>query len=195
MERKRNRAYHAFFEGYTEYYDVLPDGKKVIRRVYTGTLYAQDKPWRQRIIDRCMYAIAFFLSVGLFILAAKQPVAGNTSVLTVIFTVAAVFAYIWLFIALLYYYPMQPRTIYAYHTSHDGIVRASFSLTICHGAAAIMHLILFIRDHTFSILEGKTLLYLVLSLLTVLFLFLAERGCPYLETNASQDKVEGTYIR
>ena len=195
LERKRNRAYHSFFEGYTEYYDVRPNGKKIICRIYTGSLYVQNRSKNRRILDRLMYVAAFFLSAVFFGLSAIQPTSSEISLFAAIPTAIAVFLYLWLFVAMIYYLPIKPRTIYAYHTSRDGLLRSSLSLAICHGLSVVMYLLHTVMNKFFSVSEGKTILFLFFSALFVLYLFCAERRCPYLETHATEDIIEGTYIQ
>lgn len=54
----RNRKYHSYFKGYTEYIETKPNGKTKIRRVYTGV-------YHRVALDNMLYAI---LRVGYIVL-------------------------------------------------------------------------------------------------------------------------------
>ena len=188
MSQNANPRYHRFFEGYTEQYEELPNGKKKIRRVYTGTLYDQDLPRQKKIRYRLLYWLAFLCSVAAFILSATVPAATNLSKLCAVPTIAAVFLNLWAAIALIYYSSLKPRTIYEYRLSHTGLLRSALALAICHGVAILLHIIMmFLYHQGQSSAEYISLGGLLLSGFLAFLIFYAEQKCPYTESKASQD--------
>ena len=138
----------------------------------------QNRSKNRRILDRLMYVAAFFLSAVFFGLSAIQPTSSEISLFAAIPTAIAVFLYLWLFVAMIYYLPIKPRTIYAYHTSRDGLLRSSLSLAICHGLSVVMYLLHTVMNKFFSVSEGKTILFLFCSVCAVFVLCRAPLSIP-----------------
>lgn len=188
MPGKQNRHYHDFFEGYTEEYVVRPDGSRRIRRVYTGKLYEQDGSRRRKVLTRCAYTAAFLLSAAAFLLAATTVSPGNLSRISAIPTLAAVLLYLWAAVALIYSYSMRPRTVYEHRTAHDGLLRASLGLAVCHGLGILVRLVLMVVDHSLSSApEYHVLGCLALSAGLMLAVHRAERRCVYREYDAGAE--------
>lgn len=196
MSGKRNRHYHNFFEGYTEYYEMQPDGKRRIKRVYTGKLYEQDGSKRWKILYRCAYTAAVLLSAAFFILAATTVSASNLSWISAIPTLIAVFLYLWTAVSVIYYDSLRPRTVYEYTTSHDGLIRSALCLSVCHGISILIHLILMAVYGSLSAApEYRILAALALSAGLMLAVYFAESRCVYCVRDAVAEKPDGTYIR
>lgn len=182
MSQNANPRYHRFFEGYTEQYEELPNGKKKIRRIYTGTQYDQDLTKQKKIRYRLLYWLAFLGSVAAFILSATVPAATNLAKLCAVPTIAAVFLYLWAAIALIYYSSLKPRTIYEYRLSHIGLLRSTLALIICHSVGFFLHLILMLLAHDWhDSAEYLALALLAASVLLAFILFHTEKRCPYTE--------------
>lgn len=72
-----SKAYHRYFEGYTELEETDEKGKTVIKRVYVGDYYRLDLPKAKRISLRVVYAGLIMLTAALFWFAASRPVGAN----------------------------------------------------------------------------------------------------------------------
>lgn len=76
--RWHSRAYHRFFDGWTEVPELDEKGRVHIRRVYIGEYYKaelSDKAWKLR---KLWYALLLLAAIGFYILAASLDVSGNT---------------------------------------------------------------------------------------------------------------------
>ena len=83
-QRKRgiwhSKAYHRFFEGYSEFTVPTPNGKGYkIQRVYTGNTYRQDLTKGQRGLLRVLYVVLFVCAVYLFVSCAVLPLPSNST--------------------------------------------------------------------------------------------------------------------
>lgn len=67
MDPLHRKAYHRFFEGYTEANRLTPDGKKRIERTYTGFLYQIDVSDRSRYLRKALYGAIYLFSILLLI--------------------------------------------------------------------------------------------------------------------------------
>lgn len=74
-----SRAYHRYFEGYEEREQCNESGGITIRRFYTGMYYKQDISDKHRAGTRILFALAYLLSVTLFLYSATRPVACNAA--------------------------------------------------------------------------------------------------------------------
>lgn len=62
-----SRAYHSFFEGYSEFYALNVNGKRtVLRRVYTGETYCRDQTRARFILSKLLYGLFFAAGVCFF---------------------------------------------------------------------------------------------------------------------------------
>ena len=60
---KKNRRYHRYFEGYTEYPRMSADGRLKIVRVYTGVYYRADLSALHYALSRAGYILLWILAV------------------------------------------------------------------------------------------------------------------------------------
>lgn len=177
---RANRAYHKFFEGYSEYSETDAHGRKVIRRVYTGQWYSADQQPGLQVAYRICYAALFALSLILFLRAASLDAPGNLCWYPTVPVVAAVFCYLWQLRALCYYLPTGKRTVYHHRTSSLGLQHSAIALSICMGSAALLHGLFLMLDSTDRPGVERVCLFLFLASGAVqLLLWQAERQVPY----------------
>ena len=72
-------SYHRYFEGYTEYRRLQPNGCTKLIREYTGKWYRQVLTTSQRIILRIVYFALFILMTVCFMLAGTSAGASGAS--------------------------------------------------------------------------------------------------------------------
>jgi hypothetical protein len=133
------KAYHRFFEGYTEISVPTPDGKgSSIQRIYTGNYYRQDLTKSQRILLRLLY-VALCLSAGyLFVSSAALPVASNSTWYVVLAQVVCVPFLFWILIVLFSYLPAGlDLTINDYRSSALALQKATLGSAIALGMVAL----------------------------------------------------------
>lgn len=186
---KANHAYHKFFEGYSEYTETGPNGRQVIRRVYTGQWYFADQRPGMQVVYRIFYAALIVLSLILFFWAASAQVASNLSWYPTLPVVAAILGYFWQIRSLCYYLPTKERTVYHYRTSSLGLQRSAIALSICMGSAVLLHA-LFLLLHP-AARSGGELACLGLFLVSgaaQLLLWQTEKRIPY-QTRQSTEQV------
>ena len=86
--------YHRYFEGYSEYMIIEPDGKRRIERVYTGEYYICPLTGMKKAARGAAYVFAFTLSAFLFVWAASRPVEANSAMYVVAATAIAIAGYV-----------------------------------------------------------------------------------------------------
>ena len=139
-QRKRgiwhSKAYHRFFEGYTEFRVPNPNGKGyTIQRVYTGNYYRQDLTKSQRVLLRLMYVVLFLCIVYFFVSSAILPVLSNSTWYVALTQAVSIVFLFWTVIAFISYLPAgQDMTINAYRSSslalHTATLGSAVSLVV-----------------------------------------------------------------
>ncbi|MDR1801450.1 MAG: hypothetical protein LBQ95_06400 [Lachnospiraceae bacterium] len=76
----QNRAYHKYFEGYSETKVADKNGKMHIKRVYTGTYYSQNISAKTRNVLRSLIILLFLLSAFMFIFSASRRNNANITI-------------------------------------------------------------------------------------------------------------------
>lgn len=124
---RRNRKYHNFFEGYTEYTERKPNGKEKIRRTYTADYYRQTGGLGRAIMIRCAYVLMFILAVYLVLSASMDRSAACNYVWYVQIWHALSLAVLFWVLTLLFNYVTSGRnwTIYDYKQGHGKLQTAS----------------------------------------------------------------------
>jgi hypothetical protein len=74
---RRSRAYHQFFQGYTEVLEEKKNGKTAIKRVYTEDFYQQSGTKAQWIARKCAFTMVYLTSLIAFVLGAWKDCAVN----------------------------------------------------------------------------------------------------------------------
>ncbi len=134
-----SKAYHRFFEGYSEITVPNPDGKGTrIQRIYTGNYYRQDLTKGQRILLRGLYVLLFLCIVYLFGSSATLPLASNSTWYVVLSQVVSIPFLFWILIAFFSYLPAEgDLTINAYRNSSLALQRASLGSAISPGVVVL----------------------------------------------------------
>lgn len=139
----RSKAYHRFFEGYTEITVLNPDGKgSRIQRIYTGNYYRQDLTKSQRILLRLLYVALYLGAVYLFVSSAVLPLTSNSTWYVVLTQVVSIPFLFWILIVFFFYLPAGlDLTIHDYRSSSLSLQKATLYAAISLGLVALATLI------------------------------------------------------
>ena len=146
-QRKRgiwhSKAYHRFFEGYSEFTVPTPNGKGYrIQRVYTGNTYRQDLTTGQRILLRVLYVGLFLCAVYLFVSSAVLPLPSNSTWYVTLPQAVSLPFMFWIVIAFVAYLPAErDMTIHGYRSSSLALQKATLGAAICLGITALATLV------------------------------------------------------
>ena len=157
-EQKRgiahSKAYHRFFEGYTEISVPAADGKGTrIQRIYTGNYYRQDLTPSQRLLLRALYVALFLGAVYLFVSSASLPLASNSTWYVALPQAVTVPFLFWILIAFSAYLPAgRDLTIDEHRRSSVALQRATLGAAAGLGLVALVTLVFM-----FLHLSGQTL--------------------------------------
>lgn len=141
--RHRNRKYHSFFEGYTEYTELDKNGKEKIRRVYTADYYRQSGSLWQTVLTRCAYVLMFVLAVYCVLSASMdRSAACNYTWYVQIWHACCLAILFWVF-TLLFSYVTSGRnwTIYDYKQCHKKLLTVSKFAVVLHTLGALSSLV------------------------------------------------------
>jgi hypothetical protein len=138
-----SKAYHRFFEEYSEVSVPKPNGKGyTIQRVYTGNYYRQDLTGGRRLLLRGLYVALFLCIAYLFISTAVLPVTSNATWYVVLTQVVSIPFLFWILIAFSSYLPAErDMTIADYRSSSLSLQKATFCSAISLGIAALVTLV------------------------------------------------------
>jgi hypothetical protein len=190
-----SKAYHRYFEGYSEVRVPNPNGKGTrIERIYTGMYYRQDLTTRQRILLRALYVALFLGAAYLFVSSAVQPLASNSTWYVVLPQAVCLPLLFWIVIAFYYYLPAaRDMTIGEYRNASPALQKAAFYAAISLGAAAVATLV-YVLLHLLLHPAGQPLVELLCAVkylasgVSVLMINRVEKKVRYLEI-PSQNKV------
>ncbi|MBQ9210693.1 MAG: hypothetical protein IJ153_03240 [Clostridia bacterium] len=128
-------AYHRYFEGYTETKRTDERGKTRILRVYTGTVYRQDLPRKNRIWLRICYLILFFIMAGCVALAAYGQGGAGRALYVALPEVATLCLLAWMLYTLAVNYLFLPErmTVNDYRVSSLALRRYGKWLAVAFG--------------------------------------------------------------
>ena len=167
-----SKAYHRFFEGYSEISVPNPNGKgTVIKRVYTGDYYRQDLTKGQRILLRVLYMVLFLCVCYLFVSNAMLPLLSNSNWYVTITQAITIPFLFWITIVLLSYLPAaHDMTINEYRSSSRALKKAVFGAAVSMGTVALVTMVFIILNQANgSLVELPTVLkYLAGGLLAFL---------------------------
>jgi hypothetical protein len=160
-----SKAYHRFFEGYSEIIVPRSNGKgSSIQRVYTRNYYQQNLTGAQRLLIRLLYAAVFLCIAYLFGSSATLPLAINTTWYVVLTQVVSLPFICWIVISLFSYLPAgRDLTIYEYRSSSLSLKKATLSAAISLGLVAVSTLIFILLNPSIGVLAEllSALKYLV----------------------------------
>ncbi len=146
-QRKRgiwhSKAYHRFFEGYSEFTVPTPNGKGYkIQRVYTGNTYRQDLTRSQWVLLRVVYVVLFLCAVYLFVSCAVLPLPSNSTWYVTLPQAVSLPFMFWIVIAFVAYLPAEREmTIHGYRNSSLSLQKATLGSAISLGVTALTTLI------------------------------------------------------
>ena len=200
-QRKRgiwhSKAYHRFFEGYSEFTVPTPNGKGYkIQRVYTGNTYRQDLTKGQRALLRVLYVVLFVCAVYLFVSCAVLPLPSNSTWYVTLPQAVSLPFLCWIAIVFLSYIPAGlDMTIHGYRSSSLALQKATLGTAICLGVTALATLIFIMlnpSDEPLRVLRC-TLSFCAGGLIT-LGMYWIERKVKYLiipsQNHPPEDRVE-----
>lgn len=138
------RAYHRYFEGYTEVKRVNERGRTVVERVYTGKYYEPELEPFRRVTLRLFYLLFFVGGAALFLFCATRTVRCNTVPYVSLFQGLAVPMALWCAYVLAFYIPSTGKlTIGEYNSQHKPLIRASLLTAVCMWLAGVGALVCF----------------------------------------------------
>lgn len=134
-----SKAYHRFFEGYSESRVPKSNGKGYkIQRVYTGDYYRQNLIKSQRILLRLMYLALFLTIIYLFTSSAIIPLANNTTWYVVLAQAICIPFLFWILISFFSYLPSpKDMTIHDYRSSSISLKKATMGTSIGLGLTVL----------------------------------------------------------
>ena len=143
-----SKAYHRFFEGYSEISVPNPNGKgTVIKRVYTGDYYRQDLTKGQRILLRVLYMVLFLCVCYLFVSNAMLPLPSNSTWYVTITQAITIPFLFWITIVLLSYLPAaHDMTINEYRSSSRALKKATLGAAVSMGTVALVTMVFIILN-------------------------------------------------
>lgn len=138
-----SKAYHRFFEGYSEITVPKPNGKGTrIQRIYTGNYYRQDLTKGQRILLRGLYVAIFLCIAYLFVSNAVLSLASNSTWYVVLTQAVSIPLLFWILIAFSSYLPAaRDMTVADYRSSSLSLQKATLGAAISLGIAALVTLV------------------------------------------------------
>ena len=145
-----SKAYHRFFEGYSESAIPTPNGKGYrIQRVYTGSHYRQDLTTGQRVLLRVLYVVLFLCTVYLFMSSAVLPLPSNSTWYVTLPQAASIPFLFWILVVFFSYLPAKwDMTIDDYRRSSLALQKATLGSAICLGLTALATLAFSILNPT-----------------------------------------------
>lgn len=191
-----SRAYHKYFEGYTEFYETDSRGKKKLRHIYTGCYYVQRLTYPQRIFLRIIYSVLFIISYILYSFSATRNIALNYAWYVSIFSALCVPVYFWLLMRLIVYiFSPHKMKIYTYKSTSLIIKKTSFYLMILLGLSCISSFIFELVNNSFSKENIICLLQLACSFGCMSALRVIENHVEYdIEVNKAKAPANGFVI-
>lgn len=136
-------AYHAFFQGYTEYRMLDARGHIRIRRVYTGPVYEQKLPLAAQIALRLAYLIMTALLAECLILVAQLDRGSDTWAPLILLELVTLIVLSLLGYTVLVEYLFAPRrmTVGTWRGASRGLYRKALLLAGCMAADALVNLV------------------------------------------------------
>lgn len=145
-----SKAYHRFFEGYSEISVPNSNGKgNRIQRIYTGNYYRQDLTKSQRILLRVLYVALFLCVAYLFVSSAILPLASNSTWYVVLPQVISIPFLFWIVISFFSYLPAErDMTINGYRSSSLALQKATLISAVSLGFSACSMLVFMLLNRS-----------------------------------------------
>ena len=131
-----------WFEGYTQYQTLGPNGKKITHNVYTGYWYIQELDRRGRWQHRIAYIVLALLSCALLLFGATRVISANVHWMGGVPAFVGLFCLGWALYGVVNDFIVPPkRTIGDYRSSSLSIIRGGLVSAIASGVLAVVTLI------------------------------------------------------
>ena len=116
----------------------LPNGKKRVRRTYTGDWYGQELPKARRILLRAAYVLITLGSMILFGFLATRMIDSNTAGYVAAAQMVSIVCFGWIIIALISYLTVKAKmTVGEYKSTPKQLKSATMATTVALGLCAL----------------------------------------------------------
>ena len=130
-----------WFEGYTQYETLEPNGKKVMHHVYTGYWYIQELDAQGRRQHRIVYTFFALLSGALLLFGSTRTIAANIHWPGGVPAFAGLFGLAWLLYGVVNdCFVPQKRTIGDYRATSLSVMRGGLMAAVAGGVLALVTL-------------------------------------------------------
>ncbi len=130
-----------WFEGYTQYETLEPDGRRVTHNVYTGYWYIQELDQRGRWLHRGAYIALALLSAALLLFGSTRVIAANLHWPGGVPAFAGLFALAWVLYGVVNDFIVpQKRTIGDYRATSLSVIRGGLIASIACGVLVLVTL-------------------------------------------------------
>lgn len=137
-----SRAYHRFFEGYSEYYERDGQGNVHLKRVYTGEYYCRELSRKQCLMLKLALGLIWLLSAAVFIFCASRPYAANGSWYVAAAQVGGIVGLVWMAFGLFNYFTVpQKMTVGDWKSASEKLKNGSICAAVFSSLTAIMTLL------------------------------------------------------
>ncbi len=180
-----------WFEGYTQYETLEPNGKTVLHHVYTGYWYTQELDQRGRWLHRAAYIAIGLAGIALLLFGSTRVVAANMHWQGGVPAFVGLMGFCWALYGVVNDFIVpQKRTIGDYRSTSLSIIRGSLTSAIASGVLMLVTIIytIIVREKT-----GLHLLSAAAELVAgglALLAFLVEKKVTYTKT---QSELAGKY--
>lgn len=180
-----------WFDGYTQYETLEPNGKKVMHNVYTGYYYTQELDQRGRWTHRAAYILLALAAAALMLFGSTRAIAANMHWPGGVPAFAGLFGLVWVLYGVVNDFLVpQKRTIGDYRATSKSILRGGLVAAV---AAAVLMVVTLVYTLLGSENTGLHLLSagaeLVTAVLAALIAWL-EKKVKYTE---SRSELAGKY--
>ena len=128
-----------WFEGYTQYETLEPDGKKKLHNVYTGYWYIQELDERGRWQHRIVYIFLSLLGIAALLFGSTRVVAANVHWPGGIPAFVGLFGLAWVLYGIVNDFIVpQKRTIGDYRATSLAIIRGGTVAAVASGVLALV---------------------------------------------------------
>ena len=148
-----------WFDGYTQYETLEPNGKKVMHHVYTGYWYIQELDERSRWQHRIVYAFFALVSGALLLFGSTRTIAANMHWPGGVPAFVGLFGLAWLLYGVVNDCIVpQKRTIGDYRATSLSVIRGGLMAAIASGVLTLVTISYAIAG------SGKTWLHILCAL-------------------------------
>ena len=136
-----------WFEGYTQYETLDPDGKTRMHNVYTGMWYTQQLDKKQQRQHRLIYTLSVLLGFALMLFGSTRYIPINARAYGALLPFAGMIAFGWMGVGTFNEFTIaQRRTIGEYRASSVYLEQSGLVTAICGSASCLLTLVFTIVD-------------------------------------------------